>query len=343
MSFRVCQRVMVAIFTLLVMLCFVRVSQSFAQCQVVIKKNVKVPWTVYKKGETRNSGWFMFTDTPRSNGRLIIQYSENSGQEINLFGEYGKNWVKITNTVDKESWEADADNCRGNTLIGHIIRDGRVEFDFAMTTTPDTSVVPLPLDVPFPQVKDLPIKELPVTGTVENGRYHDSRTVVNYSESPRPCKGRPDEKCYLFGQYAVYVEPDGGGNEVIKVYNNLNPVIPHHVFRDAGSFYGMSRDKLFLRSKTTDDMYILEVFDAHSKRSIHKVAASEPIGIVSRDYVAYYTEKERVDNITVCPNKREAFEAKKDGLNVVKEIEVKFNMVDMSVTPTGVFRCAGRY
>ncbi|KJU86195.1 secreted protein [Candidatus Magnetobacterium bavaricum] len=337
MSLRIYRRVVVAIFTLLVMLSFVSVSQSFAQCQVVIKKNVKVPWTVYKKGEVRNSGWFMFTDTPRSNGRLIIQYSENSGQELNLFGDYGKNWIKITNTVDKESWEADTDDCQGNTLRGHIIRDGHVEFDFTITTTPDTPVIPLPLDIPLPQIKDLP-----VTSTVENARYHDSRTVVNYSEAPRSCKGRPDEKCYLFSQYTAYVEPDGSGNEVIRVYSNLNPVIPHLVLRDAGSFYGMSRDKLFLRSKT-DDVSFLEVFDVHSKRSIHKVTASEPMGIISRDYVAYYTEKDRVDNISVCPNKREAFEAKKDGLNVVKEIEVKFNMVDMSVTPTGVFRCAGKY
>ncbi|MBF0606165.1 MAG: hypothetical protein SFH39_17080 [Candidatus Magnetobacterium sp. LHC-1] len=339
MNFRVFQRLMIAICTLVVMVCFVSVSQSWARCLVVIKKNVKVPWTVYKKGEVRNSGWFMFTDTPRSNGKLIIQYSENSGQELNLSGDHGKNWVKIINAVDNERWEADADDCTGNTLRGHIIRDERAEFDFTITTDADAPVpvVPLPLDIPLPAIK-FP----PGVSTVENAKYPDARAVVNYSEAPRPCKARTDEKCYLFSQYTVYVEPDSGGNEVIRIYNNLNPVIPHLVLKDAGSFYGMAKDKLFLRTKT-DDSHVLEVFDINSKRSIHKAQASEPIGIVNRDYVAYYTDKERVDNITICPNKRDAFEAKKDGLNVIREIEVKFNMVDTSVTPTGVFRCAGRY
>ncbi|MBF0537511.1 MAG: hypothetical protein HQL03_04560 [Nitrospirae bacterium] len=339
MDFRVCQRVTVAIFTLLVMVCFVSVDQLWAQCLVAIKKNVKVPWTVYKRGEERNSGWLMFTDTPRSSGRLIIQYSNNSAQELNLFGDYGKNWVKITNPIDNERWEADADDCEGNTLRGHIIRQGRVEFDFTLTTAVDTpSVPPLPLELPLP-----PVREHGVASVVENARYPDARAVVNSSEEPRPCQGKADERCYLFSRYTVYVEPGGGENsEIIRIYNNLNPVIPHLVLGDAGSFYGISRDHLFVRLKDYDT-YILEVFNIQSKRSIHKARASEPIGIVNRDYVAYYTEKERVDNIAICPNKREALEAKRDGLNVVRESEVKFNMVDLSITPTGTFRCVGRY
>ncbi|MBF0344028.1 MAG: hypothetical protein HQL06_07340 [Nitrospirae bacterium] len=340
MSYKVLQRFAAAICMLAATVLFGLVSQSSAQCLVVIKKNVKVPWTVYKNGEVRNTGWFMFTDTPRNNARLIIQYAKSSDQEINLFGDYGKNWVKITNTTDNEIWDANADNCEGNVLRGHIIREGRSVFDFALTTavdTPEAIAPPPPI-----HLRDV-LEQLAPFSVVEGARYHDSRPVVNFSEAPRPCKGRGDERCYAFSRYTVYVEPDAGrDSEVIMVYNNLNPMTPHFVLRDTGKFYGILGDKLFVYIKT-DEARVLEVFNIHSKRSIHKAQASEPIGIQHRDNVVYYTEKGHVDNITACPNKKEAFDAKRDGLDVIKEVEVRFNMIDMSITPTGVLRCAGRY
>ncbi len=180
-----------------------------------------------------------------------------------------------------------------------------------------------------------------------------SVTLFPGTETPR-MKQCPDGAAYIYKEYTIYVtETPGSPGQAIYIYKPPSPpvdpcgngkggiyfTIPSADSGGAGYFSGISGGYLFIDQGTGPSYRTLSIFDMREKtyplRSLPYADARIDNGLFT-----YYETMDEVEGVLSkipCPK---AFEWKKQGLNVVYEEQMSFDLRTGRQSPLRSFRCS---